>query len=296
MGMQARIVLYADNSQLAREAADAAFAEMNRLDGVLSDWRTDSDVARVNAAAGGEPVPVDAACIEVLERSAEISQLSDGAFDVTIGPVTALWREAQHSQQPPTAQVIDRAHALVNWRNIEVNATAQTVRLIKAGMRLDFGGIGKGYAADRGLEVLRQLNCRAAMVSIAGDIRLGDAPPESRGWLIAVHDGLTHEGSPPLLLANCGISTSGDLEQSLTIDGIRHSHIIHPRQGLGLTDLIAATVIASDATTSDALATAVCVMGAERGLAMIAKIDSAAARLVTLHGETPSVQTSANFP
>lgn len=296
MGMQARIVLHANDPDRAKAAADPAFAEIGRLDRMLSDWREDSEVARLNAAAGREPVAVSDEFIDVLQRSMEVSRMSDGAFDVTIGPVMQLWREAIRSQQQPSTDEIERAHELVNWRDVEVDRPARTVRLKRAGMRLDLGGIGKGFAADRALDILRQHDCPSAMIAIAGDIRLGDPPPATAGWTIAIDDGLTPQHTLALALANCGISTSGDREQSLIIDGVHHSHIIHPQHGVGLADRIAVTVIAPDATASDAIGTAVSVMGAERGLAMIENLDGVAARVVEMNDGVPRAQQNSRFP
>jgi len=295
MGVQARIVAYAAERDGAKAAIDAAFAEMTRLDQILSDYRADSETAKVNAAAGGEPLRVSAEFILVLQRALEVSRRSDGAFDVTIGPVTQVWREARKRGGIPAPQAIDAAHALVNWHDVQVNPAAQTVRLTRAGMRLDFGGIGKGFAADRALATLREHGITRALVGLAGDLALGDAPPGSRGWNVAIFDGIT-EYPPTLGLANCGVSTSGDAEQSLDIDGAKRSHIINPRAGLGLTDRIAVTVIAPDATASDALSTAVSVLGAEQGMKMIEGIDGVAARIVSIINGAPRVQLSARFP
>jgi thiamine biosynthesis lipoprotein len=297
MGMQARIVLYADDLLAAKTAADAALAEIARLDAILSDWRDDSHVGKVNLEAGGMPVQVDQAFIDVLDRAREISRASDGAFDVTIGPVTQLWREARQSGHQPSQQDIDRAHALVNWQAIEIDSEFRTVRLPLAGMRLDFGGIGKGYAADRALEIVREAGHPMCLVAIAGDIAIGDAPPRANGWRIAAADGMSADSAslPVLELRNCGISTSGDAEQSLAIDGALASHIIDPRNGLGLENRIAVSVIARDAATADALATAVSVLGPQRGMTLIDQIEGASARIATLDGEAISVQQTAAF-
>ena len=129
-------------------AADAAFAEIARLDSILSDWRNDSQVAKVNLEAGGLPVQVDERLIDLLERANDVSRISEGTFDVTIGPVTQMWREARKTGQQPMVTDVQAAHELVDWQAIEIDAEYRTVRLPRAGMRLDFGGIGKGYAAD----------------------------------------------------------------------------------------------------------------------------------------------------
>ncbi len=298
MGMQARIVMYAADADQAKVAAKAAFDEIARLDAILSDWRDDSELAKVNLEAGGLPVQVDASFIEVLQRAQEISLASDGACDVTVGPVTQLWRTALAQNREPQQSEIDVAHALVNWRAIEIDAEYRTVRLPKPGMRLDFGGIGKGYAADRALTILRERGFPACLAALEGDIALGDAPPGECGWLVSIADGLSDSASDStasIQLHNCGVSTSGDAEQFLEIAGERYSHIFDPRTGVGLRERIAVAVIARDATASDALATAVSVMGPNRGLAMIDGIDGASARIVMLDHDFTRVVQSAAF-
>ncbi len=296
MGMQARIVLYADDAARGKAAADAAMTEIDRLDHLLSDYRDDSETAVVNSAAGAaDPVGVSEAFIDVLQRSLEISRLSDGAFDVTVGPLTQLWRKARDSGRAPSQPEIDAAHALVNWRDVEITAVARTVRLKRFGMRLDFGGIGKGFAADCAMSVLQAHGVTRALVALAGDVRLGDPPPGARGWSIAINDGITSD-APTLELSDCGISTSGDVEQSLQIEGQRRSHIIDPRGGLGLPGRSAVTIIAPEATAADALATAVNVMGPEAGLAMIDGIERAAARFVIGASAGARIQSTARWP
>jgi thiamine biosynthesis lipoprotein len=299
MGMQARIVMHADDPVVAKAAAKAAFNEIARLDAILSDWRDDSHVAKVNLEAGGLAVQVDDVFIELVERSRQISEATGGAFDVTIGPVTRLWREARERHATPEQSKIDAAHALVDWRLIEIDPEYRTIRLPQPGMRLDFGGIGKGFAADRALAILAEKGFPQSLVALEGDLAIGAAPPGQAGWRIAIADGLTPpsagETAAALILHNCGVSTSGDIEQSIAIDGVQQSHIIHPHEGLGLTARIAATVIAPDATTADALATAACVLGPERGVAAVESVEGAMARVVTLVRDVPRVAQSPAF-
>ena len=293
MGMQARIVLFAEDRPKAKAAGDAAIAEMQRIDRLLSDYREDSETAAVNRAAGGEPVTVSADFLRVLRRALYVSRLSGGAFDVTIGPVTRLWRAARDSGKRPSPSEIDAAHALVNWRDVRFDPKRSTVQLLRADMRLDFGGIGKGFACDLALAKLKEHGITRALVSIAGDIRIGTAPPQATGWRIAIHDGIA-ENESVLTLSECAVSTSGDAEQALILDGQRHSHIIAPREGLGSGERIGATVIASDATTADALATAITLMPEKDALALIESIDGAAARIA--RGEPEHIAITSRFP
>lgn len=291
--------MFAEDSTQAKVAGDAALAEMSRIDRLLSDYRDDSETAAVSRAAGGPAVKVSPDFLDVLTTSLAVSRDTDAAFDVTIGPVTQLWRQAKREQRTPTQSEIDGAHALVNWREVEVDTARCEVRLTKPGMRLDFGGIGKGFAADRAMRVLREHGVPIALVALAGDIRVGDAPPGRAGWSIALDDEIPGESPadrPTLQLAGCGVSTSGDAEQFIILDGERHSHIINPREGLGLRERGAVSIIASNATMADALATAASVMPREHAIALIESTDGAAARFVWMDGDTVHVSVTKRFP
>lgn len=297
MGMQARIVMFAADQRQAKTAGDAAIAEMTRLDQILSDYRDDSETAAVNWAAAGAPIAVSRDFLEVLSASLEVSRRSEGAFDVTIGPVTQLWRAARRDGSSPDEVEIASAHALVDWRMVEVDRAAGTVRLAKSGMRLDFGGIGKGFAADRAFQTLQAHGITTAFVAISGDIRLGDAPPGSKGWRISVADGISESSTSSVYeLINCGISTSGDAEQFIVVDGERRSHILNPREGLGLTGRSAVTVIAPNDTIADALATALSVLPPADGVRLVESIDGASARIVHLSDGRPIITVSSRFP
>lgn len=270
MGCKARIVVYCENHETARarDAARAAFEDIAWLDQVLSDYRSDSAVTELDENSGsGIPIGSSDDLIDVALRAREISAASDGAFDVTIGPLVELWREARRTHRLPEPSELESARALVGWRLFHVDEVAKTARLEKHRMNLDFGGIGKGYAADRGLHRLAGLGFPCAFVGVGGDIALGDPPPHLEGWTIRAQAGVGGTAED-LVLARCAVSTSGDTEQFVEIDGVRYSHIVDPRTGMALTRGVRATVIAPDGATADALATAVSVLGMHDGLAL----------------------------
>jgi thiamine biosynthesis lipoprotein len=282
MGTTARIVLYAPDEATAKQAARAAFARVAELNKIMSDYDADSELMQLCKSAGGATVPVSRDLFRVLEESQKYAKLSDGAFDVSIGPVVRLWRKARKTGVLPSADDIKRALERVDFRKIALEPNGRTVRLMLMGMLLDLGGIAKGYAADAALEVLRMHGIRQALVQLGGDIAVGDAPPGVAGWRIAVAP-LKDADAPPrhhVLVKNAGVSTAGDLHQAVEIDGKRYSHIVDPKTGLGLVGRRSATVIAPNATTSDGLDTAMCVLGPERGMAMIEKLDGVAALYV----------------
>jgi thiamine biosynthesis lipoprotein len=239
----------------------------------------------------GTPVPVSAELLDVLQRAQNVSELSDGAFDVTVGPYVRLWRFARKRKVLPTPAEVASARAAVGWQKLRLDARARTVTLLVPNMRLDLGSIGKGYAADAALHILKGRGIDRALVAASGDIAVGNPPPGQQGWKvgIAAFDGATNTAPRTLLLHNAGISTSGDTEQFIEINGVRYSHIVNPATGLGLTNRIQATIIGSDATTTDSLDTTVSLLGVQRGLALIDSWPHLAGVIVTKNdGQTHS--------
>jgi thiamine biosynthesis lipoprotein len=279
MGTTVRLVLYAADEATAKKAAAAAFARIAELNKIMSDYDPDSELMRL-CKSGGGPVSID--LFRVLEASEKYAKLSEGAFDVSIGPVVRLWRRARKTGVLPSAAALKQALERVDYRKIRLEPRGRIVRLLLMGMLLDLGGIAKGYAADAVLAVVRQHGITRALVAVGGDIAAGAAPPGSAGWRVGVAP-LKSADAPPryrLLLKNAAVSTAGDLHQAVEIDGKRYSHIVDPKTGIGLVGRRSATVVAPNATTSDGLDTAMCVMGPERGIAMIEKLDGVAALYV----------------
>ena len=297
MGTLFTITLYASDQTNAQLAARTAFERIAALDTIMSDYQADSELMRLCEQPVAKPVPVSADLFKVLEKSQRFSELSDGAFDVTVGPFVRLWRFARKKKVlPAPAEVAEAAHA-VGFKNLQLDRKHRTVTLLAPGMRLDLGGIAKGFAADQALRVLRDHGINRALVAASGDIALGDPPPDAKGWKtgITAIDVRTNDAHRTFVLRNAGISTSGDTEQYVEIGGIRYSHIVDPRTGLGLTNRIQVTVIAPDATTTDALATALCVLGVERGLALADSLPGVSAMVLTKERNATRKYTSRRF-
>ena len=271
MAVPIKLVFYVANEKIASLGAEAAFARFHALDGTMSDYNPASELRRLCDTAGeGKFVPVSDDLWRVLTRSAAISAESDGAFDVTIGPVTRLWRRARRRYELPTPEYLEPARTLVDYRLVRLDPRHQAVELAKAGMLLDLGGIAKGYAAGEALAVLRKFGINRAMVEAGGDIALGDPPPDRPGWRIALAP--LEPNVPPsryLWLSRTAVSTSGDLWQFVEINGRRYSHVIDPRTGVGLTDRSLVTIVGPDSMTADALGKALCVLSPEKGLRLI---------------------------
>lgn len=273
------VILYSTDEPTARHASRRAYDHIAKLNAILSDYDPESELSRLSQSAGGPPVPISKDLFEVLKRSKEIWERSSGAFDVTIAPVGRLWRRARRDRKLPDRDRLAQARLLVGSEKMVLDPRARTVRLLKPGMKLDVGGIAKGYAAQAALDVLKAAGIRQALVAAAGDIVVGDPPPGSRGWKVAIAP-LEHSQTEPLrvlLLANCAVSTAGDTERFVVIDGHRYSHIINPATGLAVEDRAAVTVVAADGATADALETTVYVMGPERGLNLVDQTPGASA-------------------
>lgn len=260
MGVQARLIVYAPSEQAAATAARAAYARVAEIEDIASDYRPTSELMRLCAQAGQGPVKVSHELFTLLAHAQEMSRRSDGAFDITVGPYVALWRVARNTRQLPTPQQLGDAGRRVGWRMVKLDPAHRTVELTVPGMRLDLGGIAKGYAGDEALRVLRQHGIGSALFEAGGDIVMSDAPPGKKGWTVEII-GSEPGRSRTIGVANGGVSTSGDTEQFVEIGETRYSHVVDPRTGLGLTQRYAATVIAPDGITSDSLSTAASALG-----------------------------------
>jgi thiamine biosynthesis lipoprotein len=283
LGTIIELTLYAPDENAANDAARAAFARVKELDRIFSDYKPDSEAMRLCEKAGsGTSVKVSPELFSVLRQALSVSERTGGAFDVTVGPLVQLWRRARKLKTLPTPDEIADAKKMVSWQLVVLNETAGTVELKQAGMRLDFGGIAKGYIAQEICRLLRERGLNRSLVAVAGDIVAGDPPPNATGWKVGVAPLDRPNGSPSrlLLLKNRAISTSGDAFQFVEISGVRFSHIVDPATGLGLTSRSSCTVIAPEGTAADALATAVCVLGVERGLKLIEETDEVEALIV----------------
>jgi len=300
MGSKSRIVLYAPDEQAARRAAKRAFARMDEIEAALSDYRPDSEIMRVCAAArNASPehplaVEISETLAEALRSSIAWSRRTGGAFDVTVGPLTAMWRDVRERRALPDEAALAVARRSVGYENLKlrnheapfhgqvITTDHGEARLIfrAPNMRLDFGGIGKGYAADRAIAMLRGDGIDSALVEIGGDMRLGQPPPGKPGWRIELRTHNPEHAERGVRLADVGVATSGDVQRFFEIDRRRYSHILDPKTGLGLTPRRAVSIIAPAAPSADAIASAVSVLGPVRGLEFIESQNGVEGRIV----------------
>jgi thiamine biosynthesis lipoprotein len=281
MGTLFRIELYAPDEAHARDTFAAAFARIADLDQTLSDYRADSELNWVCSKAVGHPVQVSADLFAVLQESQDMARKSGGAFDVTLGPVIRLWRQARREHRLPDPDRLREAAARCGYRKLHLDAAARTVLLDQAGMQLDVGGIAKGWAAEAALTVISNHGIRSALVAASGDLAFSDAPPGKRGWTIGLGS-----NDRTALLSNAAVSTSGAEEQFLETAGKRYSHIIDPETNLGLTRDVTVTVVAPHGATADSLALAVSVLDLARARRLIEENSGVSAIVITQENGT----------
>jgi thiamine biosynthesis lipoprotein len=271
MGTTFKIVLYAENQEIAAKASDAAFARIKELNGILSHYDSNSELSQLGRLSGtGKSMKISDEFWLVLNRSVELSARSGGAFDVTIGPFMKLWRRSRRQHELPAKARIEMARASVGFDKIKLEAKTQSAQLAASGMQLDLGGIAKGYAGDEALKVLREHGIKSALVDAGGDVVAGDAPPGRAGWRVGIVP-LDSGGKPSrlLIVTNQAVATSGDAFQYVVIEGVRYSHLMNPKTGLGITDHSRVTIVAPDGITADSLASAVSVLGPVEGLKLV---------------------------
>jgi FAD:protein FMN transferase len=298
MGTKFKIILYAVDESTASKVAKAAFARVAELDGIMSDYRPASELMQLCQKAGGDPVKVSPELFYVLQKAEEVSRASQGAFDITVGPVVKLWRQARKTKQMPDKAELAKALELVGWEKVKLNEKDRTVQLLKAGMLLDLGGIAKGYTGDEVLLVLKKHSITRGLCAAGGDIAIGDPPPGTDGWTIGIAPLEDPDGRPSkyLLLKNAGVSTSGDAEQFVEIDGKCYSHIVDPKTGLGLVGRMSVTVVAPKGVLSDSLTKTVCVLGPEKGMPLVEAVEGASVLMVRKTDKGEETIVSKHFP
>jgi thiamine biosynthesis lipoprotein len=268
MGTTVHFLAYGRDSEAVERAFREARAEIDRLVAVFSDYDEESEVLQLcQSSDGTKPVAVSEDLWKILVEADRWHQRSEGAFDVSIGAVTRLWRTARKKKELPDENALRLALANSGWKHVHLLADQRAVLIAKPGIRLDLGAIAKGYIVDRAFEQLVRAGFESSMVNAGGDLRCGDPPPGRSGWRVEVA-GVSEKGPPlrHLLISRAAIATSGDLWQYVMVDGNRRSHILDPKTGLGVEGPMSGSVIAPTATDADAGATTLCVLGWTKGI------------------------------
>ncbi len=273
MGTMFRVVVYASDSASARVATQKAFSRLDELNLTLSDYREDSEVNTLCRTAGSDQyIKVSVDLWNILQESVKAAKLSEGNFDVTIGPLTQLWRRMKRQKQLPTPTQISEAKTKIGIEKIFFNKANQSVMLKTKGMRLDFGGIGKGFAEDEMLKVLKENGIKSALIEAGGNIVVSNSPTDlPKGWEIIINQ-------EKYYLKNCGVSTSGDAYQFVEIEGKKYAHILDPKTGIGYAEPHQVSIIAKNGTISDWLSTALYLMPTESGQKLAKKLKAKAVK------------------
>ena len=294
MGTFARVVVVAKDSAAAQDCIDSAIEAIEKVDDLMSDYKDDSDIGVLNREGFGRAIKVSEWTFEVLQRSIEFSRVSCGSFDVTIGPLMELWHRASEANSLPSEKELAEAKARVGYEKLLLDANERSVRFSIDGMKVDLGAIAKGYAIDKAVEAMQQQGAVGGMVDIGGDIRcFGKALGGKNNWVIGLQD--PNLGSELMLTVKVGdeaVATSGDYQQFILIEGKRYGHIFDRETGSSAGNLSSVTIICPNATDADALATAVSVLGREKGLALIETMPQVEAILISAGPDYTIIKSS----
>lgn len=284
MGCRFVFRVVAENETIAWEAINAGIAEITRIENLISSWDPSSQTSEINRNAGIQFVKVEDELFNLIQRSLKISELTNGAFDISFASMDRIYTFDRLEKELPPEEIIQNAKALIDWKNIELNMENSSVKLSKVGMKIGFGAIGKGYAANRAKAIIESINgVYGGIVNASGDLSIwGKSSDKVNEWNIKISD----PSDPSRILAditvnNTSVITSGDYEKYFISNGKRYAHIIDPKTGLPTTGIKSATIICNDAEIGDALATSVFVLGKEDGLYLINKLKGVEAILVT---------------
>ena len=281
-------------------AIEAAYAEIDRLEAMISSWRADSQTTQINDMAGRAPVVVPSELFNLVRRSLKVSELTGGAFDITFAGLGKLWDIKADPPRLPEKAEIEAALRWVDYRQVVLDAERRTVYLSQTGMRIGFGAIGKGYAANRALAVIAQHGFTNALVNAGGDLIARGRQNDGQPWSIGISHPRDRERIFAWLqLTEQAVVTSGDYERFITIDGVRYSHIISPQTGYPASELQSVTIICPDAELADALATATFVMGPKRGMDLVDKLKGVECLMIDAGGDihySRNIETQMIFP
>jgi len=271
MGNRFELSVVSDNEIWAQQCIDAGIAEISRIEKLLTTFSEDSQTTEINRNAGIRPVRVDEEVFNLIARSLRISDLTQGAFDITYGSIDkSLWNFDVNMKQLPDAETARKSVRLINYRNVILDGENTTVFLKEKGMRIGFGGIGKGYAADRAKLVMKQFGAESGVVNASGDLTAWGLQPNGQKWTVGIaNPDLSNEIFSYMAITDLAVATSGNYEKFVMIDGKKYSHTINPRTGLPVTGIKSVTIITAHAEIADAMATPVTIMGIKTGLDMI---------------------------
>ncbi len=293
MGTRFELVAVSRDEQKAWEAIEAGIKEIERIEALISEWQPTSQTSAINRNAGIKPVVVDQELFDLISRSNRISAMTGGAFDISFASVDKLWKFDGSMKSLPSAEQVAASVSKINYKNIILNPNEHSVFLKEPGMKIGFGAIGKGYAANRARDIMREMGIAGGVVNAAGDLVTWGKQADGSSWYVGVADPADKEKVFSWLTAdNTSVVTSGNYEKFAEINGKRYSHIIDPRTGYPASGLKSVTIVCPNAELADALATAVAVLGKEEGLYLINQLKGVECLLIT---EGDEIVTSDNM-
>lgn len=294
MGNRFEITVVGHSEAWAHEMIAAGVTEIQRIEKLLTTFNEASETSLINRNAGIQPVKVSEEVFNIIERSIRISAITQGAFDITYGSIDKrLWNFDQSMTELPPAKKAKKMVRLINYKNIELDKTNSTVFLKEKGMRIGFGGIGKGYAAEKAKEVMQQLGVSSGIVNASGDLTTWGLQPDDTPWTVGiVHPDYKAYPFSYLNISNMAVATSGNYEKFVMIGGKKYSHTIDPRTGLPATGIKSVTVISPNAEICDAMATPVTIMGIDAGLDLINQLHQVECVIIDDHN---NIYTSKNI-
>jgi thiamine biosynthesis lipoprotein len=297
MGTVVEITLIGDDEDTTKKAALQAFQEIKRIEHLMSPWIESSDVSRINRAAGKEWQNVSLDTIKVIKKAEEVSELSEGGFDITVGPLVQLWRKARERGIPPEMEDVKKTVNLVNFRNLVVSPEGK-ILLKKKGMEIDLGGIAKGYAVDKAFSLLISLGYKNLIVNAGGDLRVGGTKLD-QPWSIGIqHPRESQNIITRISISDGAIATSGDYEKFFIHQGKRYHHILNPKDGFPAEGCQSVSMICKKGMMADALATAVFVLGPEKGYSLCQRLEGVNFLIIDKGGKhifSPSLKDRVSF-
>lgn len=286
MGSEFEITIVAKDSLTAEKYIDQAIAEVNRIEHLISDWKSTSQVSEVNKNAGIRPVKVSQEVFELTQRAIFFSQITDGAFDISFAAMDKIWKFDGSMTELPDEATLQKAIEKIGYQNIVLDSTELTIFLKLSGMKISFGATGKSYAADRAKEMLIAQNVEAGIINASGDIATWGSQPNGLPWRIGInHPFKAYKSADIIDVRNGSIVTSGDYQKYAEINGQRHSHIIHPKTGIPSTELTSVTVLGENAEFANGLSTSIMVLGKKEGLRLLKKYPKYACLIITNSGK-----------
>lgn len=293
MGSSFDVSIVAENEAFAENYIQQVFEKVIRIDLLISDWKPNSQISEVNKNAGIKPVKVDKEVFDLTKRALQFSEITSGAFDITVSSMDKIWSFDGLMDELPTKEAIQKSIENVGYKNVILNESESTIFLSKKGMKIGFGATGKGYAADKGRELMLKLGIKGGIVNASGDLASWGRQPDRKSWLIGLRDPFKNGAILRTFpVRNAAMCTSGDYQKFALIDGVRYSHIINPKTGIPASGLTSVTVLGPEAETANAFSTSIMVLGTEAGLQLLENYPDYACLIITEEGD---IITSKNY-